>query len=153
MSEQPSLRIPDCDLFAGFTPAQIGAVAAAGTVRTVAEGEVLIEESRRNEVLYIVLEGRFEILLPKTPQRISALQLTTSEEGEAIGEYSFVDTLPAAATVRAVKPSRVLALGHPALHALLDSDSALAAAFYRNLLVRLVRRLRSDTAELDQFGL
>jgi CRP-like cAMP-binding protein len=150
---QDSLRVllSECELFSGMSAVQVDAIAAIGTLRELDENDTLIEEKQRNRHLYIVAEGRFEILLPESLDRFTALELGMSEDGDAIGEYSFVDSLPAAATVRASERSRVLALDHEALRGLLDADSALAAQFYRNLVARLVRRLRSETAELDLF--
>ena len=67
---------------------------------TFAPGEVLLSEGERKGVLYILIEGKVEVL--KDDLRVS----TVAEPGAIFGEISVLLDIPHTATVRALAPSR-----------------------------------------------
>lgn len=93
-------------------------------------GKTLIREGEMGTELYIVVEGRFGISRKGTA-------LTELAEGDVVGELSLFDPEPRSATVTALAPSRVFALGHEHLDDLMASNVAIANAFVRLLAHRL----------------
>ena len=68
--------------------------------------------------------------------------------GDVVGEISFVDERPPAASVRAEVASKVGAVPRAALGEKLRQDVGFAARFYQAIAVFLADRLRSTNAQL-----
>ena len=116
---------------------------AAGERREIRAGTTLIEEGRRIDYVYIVVDGAFAV-------RVSALggkDVAQLRAGEIVGEMSFVDARPTSASVVALKDSLVLSIPKASLNERLK-DPGFAARFYRALAVFLADRLRNTTARL-----
>jgi CRP/FNR family transcriptional regulator, cyclic AMP receptor protein len=113
-----------------------------GTRRSLAPGELLIEEGKPAECLYFVLDGAFVV------STRSMASVAVLKAGDVVGEVSFVDSRPPSASVRAQVPSRVGAVPRAALSAKLREDLGFAARFYRSLAVFLADRLRTTTGSL-----
>jgi CRP-like cAMP-binding protein len=113
-----------------------------GTRRTLAPGELLIEEGKPQEWLYFVLDGAL-VVSTRTVSSIAVLKA-----GDVVGEISFVDSRPPSASVRADAPSQVGAVPQAALNKKLREDVGFAARFYRSLAVFLADRLRTTTGSL-----
>jgi CRP-like cAMP-binding protein len=118
---------------------------------TLTEGETLIEEGQPNTHLYLVLSGQLRVVLPKHRARFAEVGLGRLGPGECVGEYSFLDFSSTSATVRATSAAVVFKLGARELASVMAADTGLASAFYRNLSILLVARLREKDAELDLF--
>lgn len=125
----------------------------SGETRSVPADGIILKEGDQLHHLYIVLEGRAEVFLPKTESRITAVRLNELGRGDCFGEYAFVDQQPASASIRALTDAEVFCIGYGALRTLLDGHPAVASVIYQNLLHILVRRLRMANAELDLFTL
>lgn len=117
-------------------------MAAHGTRRPLADGEVIVHEGRAIDTLFITLAGRFTVSLGDG-QEVARLGV-----GEVVGEIAFVDSAPPSATVAAVGSASVLALPKALLQQRLTRDSAFAARFYRALAIFLADRLRATTRRL-----
>jgi bacteriocin-type transport-associated protein len=117
---------------------------ANGTRRTFAPGEVLIREGRPIEVLYVVLDGQLAVTL----DALGGKEIARLHGGEILGELSFLDSRPPAATVTAAEPSAALCIPRARLSEKLGGDAAFAARFYRALGVFLASRLRHSQRRL-----
>src|SRR5262245_52228391 len=84
-----------------FSDEEIDWLAAAGRKETYRPGDVLIQEGRSPDSLFILLDGKLQVTAGK--KAVAAL-----DSGEIVGELSYVDSRPASATVAAVAPSLVL---------------------------------------------
>lgn len=73
--------------------------------RSLARGEVLLEEGATSGELYVSIEGEFEVLKEDFQIR------TVSEPGSIFGEVSVLLGIPHTATVRALTPCRVHVVG------------------------------------------
>ena len=113
----------------------------AGTREWLNPGHVLVQEGRRISVLYLTLAGRFEV---RTRERVVA----ELGAGEIIGELSFLDSRPPAATVTALEKSSVLSIPRARLSSKLKTDHVFGSKFYRALGVMLAHRLRDTTLAL-----
>jgi CRP-like cAMP-binding protein len=115
-------------------------IAGVGVRETIPEGQVLVQQGQPIEVLYITLGGKFAVFTD-VADVIAELGV-----GEVIGELSFLDARPPAASVRAIEKSTVLAVPVSRLQSKLQSDAGFASRFYKALGVFLAHRLRDTMA-------
>ena len=97
--------------------------------REVPAGEVLLSEGNTSGHLYILLEGRIEVLRGNTQVAV------VSEPGSVFGEMSVLLNTPHTATVRALSPVTVYAYANAA--GFLRSDPQIAFVIARLLAQRL----------------
>jgi len=117
---------------------------AAGSRREVAAGSRLIEEGRRIDSVFLVIDGAFSVRTAALGNREVARLMS----GEVMGEMSFVDQAPPSATVQALEPSFVLDIPRRRLNTKLAEDLGFAARFYRALSMFLAARLRATNHAL-----
>ncbi len=107
-----------------------------GEVRSLKEGEVLIEVRESNRTLFLILSGRLTIQLLPELNPIAVLG-----PGDVVGELSFIDGQLTTAYAVAGVPTRVLALNEQIMTSLLEASPHVA----RNLLFVMARRVRHLT--------
>src|SRR5438552_3853715 len=74
-------------MFPKLTPAQIARLARVGTRRRVAAGEVIFEQGSVRQGVFVVIEGRLEIVSPSGDAEIP---ITVHQPGEFTGEVSML---------------------------------------------------------------
>lgn len=111
-------------------------------VRTLGQREILIEQGRENERMYLVLDGRLGVFLDQVEGEPLAFILA----GETVGELSVLDRTPASAHVVALEPSTVLAVPEDVFWQLVN----VSHAFSVNLLLKLAERLRANNAAVSR---
>ncbi|HKD10209.1 MAG TPA: cyclic nucleotide-binding domain-containing protein [Bryobacteraceae bacterium] len=116
-------------------------IASHGRRLNVRQDEVLIREGQPVDALFIVLEGSLRV-------RSGTKHVATLLSGEIVGEISFVDSRPPAASVTADQSTRVLAIPRDLLSAKMSTDPWFASRFFRALATFLADRLRTTTARL-----
>ncbi|MBR9813719.1 cyclic nucleotide-binding domain-containing protein [bacterium] len=117
---------------------------ANGDRREVAQGTRLINQGEALDSMFILLRGRFSV----TDQNLGDRELAVLQSGEIVGEMSFVEARPPTATVTATEPGLVLGLPLGELQAKLETDTGMAARFYRALAVFLSDRMRATVRTL-----
>jgi len=124
--------------------------------RTFPGGHVLFGEGQKVNELSIIVSGAVEIVLPGRSgnlQRISTLTLATLGPGEYFGEYSLLDMRPTSASAVVSEDAELLQItGHNLQH-LLNEHCRIAKAFYYNLTLVMIDRLRRQDRQLDIFTL
>ena len=115
-------------------------IAGAAELMNVARGEPLIKEGEDARTLYIVLKGRFVVLVGQAP----IAEILT---GEPIGELAFFAGGKRTATVIAARNSTVLCLSRSAYDALSKETPDLSSGILKALSERLARTI-SDQPEL-----
>jgi CRP-like cAMP-binding protein len=119
-------------------------LAQVGLHLNLAQVAPLVEEGMRNPFLYIILSGAF--LVTSSVSGVTGERpLSILQRGELVGELSFLDARPPSATVRAARPSQVLAVSRSEVMRRLASDLGFAARFYRALGITVAMRLRAQT--------
>lgn len=113
-----------------------------GSKNRIPTGGRLVVERKPIDSLFIVLEGSFGVVVGKG-ERVARLLA-----GDIVGEMSFVDSRPPAATVVADEASWVLDIPREELRDRLSEDQGFAARFYRAIAVFLSLRLRETTSQL-----
>ncbi|NIR18180.1 MAG: cyclic nucleotide-binding domain-containing protein [Desulfobacterales bacterium] len=104
------------------------------------DGDVILREGTSTDWIYIILEGQVRIQ-KSTPKGV--VSITTLGEEHVVGEMAFLEKgkVPRAASAVALGYVRLGVLDHDKLTKEYDSLSPL----FRNLILTLVRRLRSVT--------
>lgn len=116
----------------------------ATTTRRLAAGETLIEPGAGDRSLYLVIEGRLEVLLPVSRRKWR--QVAAVGAGNVIGELSFFDGDTRSAMVRAVSAVAVAELSHDDFATLSRTRPDLALAVAMDLGRILAQRLRRTQA-------
>ncbi|MEY2632436.1 MAG: hypothetical protein RIR00_1090 [Pseudomonadota bacterium] len=120
-------------------------LASQGRRRDVPAGECIIRQGEAVSEIFILIDGRMEVSVTGFGP------VAEIGSGEIIGEMSFIDRRPPAASVTALGPCRLLALSRSGLEAQLAAHPPFAARFYKAIATFLSDRLRGTVSRLG-FG-
>ena len=142
-------RVP---LFSMLTESQAISVADAVVKRRFKRGEVIVEQGKKSNALFILLNGRARVVTADSRGR--EVILATLQPGDHIGEMSLIDNEPHSATVRAEVHTDVLMLGRIEFARCLPENSSMAYAVMRGLVQRLrhADRKIESLALMDVYG-
>jgi CRP-like cAMP-binding protein len=119
-----------------LTPNDWTLIADKAVRMTFKPGESVVYNGKRTNGVYLVLKGTARV-------QISAGEaLSRIGPGEICGEMSYLDELPASASVVAEDSVEAYFLDRPTLQSLFELFPHLASRFYRSLATNLSRRLR-----------
>jgi CRP-like cAMP-binding protein len=99
------------------------------------DGETIVQVGRRTSGLYVLVAGKAYV-------QISSDTVRNIGTGEVCGEISFLDDLPATASVIAQGTVEALFIDRPTLQSLFELFPHLGSRFYRSLAGSLSKRLR-----------
>lgn len=134
-------------LFSTLSPAQAEALAEAVSKKRFKRGEVLVEQGKKCNALYIILAGRTRVLM--TDNKGREVILATLSSGDYVGEMSLIDHEPHSATVVADQQVDVLVLGRDSFMRCLNENMEMAHAVMRGL----VQRLRKASQNISSLAL
>lgn len=137
-------RVP---LFSMLTNEQAQTIADGVVKRRYRRGEIIVEQGRKSDALFILLSGRARVVTSDTRGR--EVILAVLESGSYLGEMSLIDNEPHSATVRAEVQTDVLMLGRNEFNACLPEPNSLAYSVLRGL----VSRLRSADRQIESLAL
>ena len=142
-------RVP---LFSMLTVEQAQTIADGVVKRRYRRGEIIVEQGRKSDALFILLSGRARVITSDTRGR--EVILAVLEAGDYLGEMSLIDNEPHSATVRAEVQTDVLVLGRGEFATCLPDNSSLSYAILRGLVARLrnADRQIESLALLDVYG-
>lgn len=142
-------RVP---LFSMMTNDQAQSVADSVVKRRFRRGEIIVEQGRKSNALFILLNGRARVLTADSRGR--EVILAVLQAGDYVGEMSLIDNEPHSATVRAEVQTDMLILGRAEFARCLPESSSLAYAILRGLVMRLraADRQIESLALLDVYG-
>ena len=142
-------RVP---LFSMLTDAQAVSVADAVVKRRFKRGEVIVEQGKKSNALFILLNGRARVITSDSRGR--EVILATLRPGDHIGEMSLIDNEPHSATVRAEVQTDVLMLGRVEFARCLPENTSMTYAVMRGLVQRLrhADRKIESLALMDVYG-
>lgn len=131
-------------LFAGFNDAELKRLEHVSVVETFEPGEFVIEQDQRSQHLWVLLEGRCEVIkyLDKGNNGQQSIVLAVLSDHSNFGEMSFFHDAPHSAAVRAQTRVRLLHLSRAKYNELIDQQSALACKLTINVVQILAERLR-----------
>jgi CRP-like cAMP-binding protein len=137
-------RVP---LFSLLTNDQAQSIADAVVKRRFRRGELVVEQGRKSNALFILLNGRARVLTADARGR--EVILAVLESGDYVGEMSLIDNEPHSATVRCEVQTDMLILGRADFQRCLPENSTLSYAILRGL----VRRLRHADRQIESLAL
>ena len=142
-------RVP---LFSMLTNEQAQAIADAVVKRRLRRGELVVEQGRKSNALFILLNGRARVLTSDSRGR--EVILAVLEAGDYVGEMSLIDNEPHSATVRAEVQTDMLVLARSDFARCLPENSTLSYGVMRGLVKRLRQADRKieSLALLDVYG-
>lgn len=132
----------DLPLFRGESPDALEWLLHTATLRTLAEGEILLETGQINNTLFLILHGQLRIQLDTAGMQNLALL----DAGDCVGELSLLDGAPVSAYVVAACDCRLLLIPEASLWRLISRSHVVA----RNLLYTLALRVRKDNTVILQ---
>jgi hypothetical protein len=138
--EPSDLRAPEIS-FRFLERPQLRALLKLAERRAFPRGSVIVSAGVRSEAMYLLVEGTASVVAPFD----GAPPIATLWPGELFAELSFLGAVPSRSVIAGTDVV-VDVLHGEAVHALLESDPALAAGFYRSLAVLVARRLNADTS-------
>ena len=107
-------RVP---LFAHLSAAEIAEVMTYLRAQTAAAGDILVRRGEPAHAMYFIASGAVEVELPNQPVVLG--------EGSFFGERALLHKSPRSATVRAIRPTKLLLLDAADVHALMERHPAL----------------------------
>ena len=142
-------RVP---LFSMLIPEHAQMVADTVVKRRFKRGEVLVEQGKRSNNLYILLTGRARVITSDSKGR--EVILATLHPGDHLGEMSLIDNEAHSASVRAEVQTDVLMLDRNQFARLLPENTSMAYAVMRGLVQRLrhADRKIESLALMDVYG-
>ena len=108
-------------IFAGLGAESVGDVLRVMRSRMVESGEVIVRRGTHTTSMFVVVSGSVEELLPQGHVLLN--------EGHFFGEAAVLGDGHCTATVRAVEPTRLLALDRHDFHALIEREPHLRQEF------------------------
>ena len=139
MNDQFAQLMTTFPLLQGFTENGTRRLLAAGEVKQLAAGEMLLREGETAEFAVLILTGRIEVFVEREGNN---LVLTEAMPGTILGELALLCGIPRSASARAKEDSTVLKWEDESLHTLLLRDRSLAQRIFRETLRTLVEKER-----------
>lgn len=128
----PASRLALIDAFANLSREDQGLIASRLEPQLVARGEMLVRQGDEADALYIVVSGRFQVLLRGSTRAVAEIG-----PGSPVGEIAFFAGGTRTANVRAERDSLVLRLTRDDFDELAESSPSIWPAITATLALRL----------------
>ena len=136
-------------MFPELTADQIAKLASKGAVRQVSPGEVLVEAGQATAYLFVVSQGRLEVLRPTVLGDVFIIAFTA---GMFAGEAALLAGGAALARLVAVEPSEVIQIDRITLLSLVKTDSELSEVLLRAFMLRRAELVTRDLGAVLVIG-
>jgi putative ABC transport system ATP-binding protein len=132
-----------CELFAGLSDEELAQIAALACEQTYAAGELICAERERADRLFILCEGRvhLHVQLRSPVEPDGELTIEEVEPGQVFGWSSLVKQRQFTASVRALEPVKVIALGAEELNTLFEGNPHTGFVVMKQLAEVIASRL------------
>jgi CRP-like cAMP-binding protein len=108
------------------------------------DGEIIVRQGEVGECMYVIQEGRVEILVEKDGKDV---RLRVAERGEIIGEMAVFERQPRSATARALGESRLLTVDKKNFFRRIQEDPTVAFRIVE-IMAQRIRELSVEVARL-----
>ena len=136
-----------------LTGDQCAVLADVVSLRTLADGEVLVKQGASDNHLYVIVSGALAVAR-QTEADGQWLNLNLLTKGDLAGELGFMDGRPHYAALRASGPTQVLSLEREKLESLLVREPIIVyrvmRAIFRVVHV-ILNRMAMQTSELTNY--
>jgi predicted acylesterase/phospholipase RssA/CRP-like cAMP-binding protein len=137
----PALRTAQDELFGALDEATRAHIESETSWVLLPRDQVLFREGDPGDALYVVLQGRLQVVRERAGRPPQVLR--EIGRAEPVGELALLTGAPRSSTVRAVRDTELLRLSERGLQALLERRPQAV----RPLLLTLARRLEQATAD------
>jgi CRP/FNR family cyclic AMP-dependent transcriptional regulator len=134
-------------LFASFPEEQLRTLATVVSRRSATRGSIIIAAGDPTDSLYIVLSGRFKVMMSDAEGKEVILSILSG--GEFFGEMGLIDDAPRSASVVAIEPCELLVITRRDFKRCMAENAEMAMAVMRGL----VRRLREADRKIGSLAL
>ena len=128
-------------MFPELTADQIAKFARHGVLRRVSPGEVLVEAGQPTAFLFVVTEGRLEVIRPTLEGDVFVTAFTTGMFG---GEVALLAGGAALARLVVTEPSEVIRIDRQTLLSIVKTDSELSEVLLRAFIMRRAELVTRD---------
>ena len=136
-------------IFPKLTPAQINRVAAHGHVRTVEQGEMLVQQGDTSIPFFVVITGELEIVRPYGSYETL---ITVHDSGQFTGEVNTLSGRRSLVQMRATKSGKVIELDHQNMLTLVQTDAELGEIVMRAFILRRVELIAAGVGDIVLIG-
>lgn len=142
-------RVP---IFSALSTHQMAQLADAVTKRRVKRGELIVQQGKKSNALFIILSGRARVVM--TDRRGKEVILAVLHVGDYVGEISLVDGKSHSASVQTEVQTDLLVLERAEFNRCLAENHATASAVIKGLASRLRKADEkiSSLALMDVYG-
>jgi CRP-like cAMP-binding protein len=139
-------------IFSVLSTQQIAQVADAVTKRRVKRGELIVQQGKKSNALFIILSGRARVVM--TDRRGKEVILAVLQVGDYVGEISLIDGKSHSASVQAEVQTDLLVLEQVEFNRCLAENHATASSVIKGLASRLRKADEkiSSLALMDVYG-
>jgi CRP/FNR family cyclic AMP-dependent transcriptional regulator len=128
---------------AGLSDADMLWLLSVGKLRALNSGERLVAAGKTLTEIYFVTSGRLGVKLD------DGNDVAQLEQGDVVGEMSFIERHPPVVSVFAAERSEILAIPRKLILDRFEREPDFAARFYRAIAVFLSERLRDTTTAVS----
>jgi thioredoxin reductase (NADPH) len=136
-------------IFPSLTPVQIARMSPHGHRRRLQPGEVLLQPGDRTVEIYVVLQGRLELL---RVVGAAELPVTDLHSGQFTGEVNVLTGRRALLRIRAADESEVLVIPRDELLGLVQTDSEISDTLMRVFLLRRLELIARGLGDVIVIG-
>lgn len=136
-------------MFPTLTPDQVARIEPHGRVRTVRDGEVLVQAGDQDVPFFVVKTGQIEIVRPAHGD--DAL-IVVHDPGHFTGEVNMLSGRRSLVRMRAVGDGEVIELNHEHLMTLVQTDPELSEIFMRAFILRRVELIAHGIGDVVVVG-
>ncbi|MBF0344459.1 MAG: cyclic nucleotide-binding domain-containing protein [Nitrospirae bacterium] len=120
-------------------------ILSSGVEEHLEPGTIVIKEGEYIGSIYMVLEGTLGVYLTATGTKL----LNTVGPGEILGEMSYLEEKPTAATVVVLDNAVLLNITRESLDNKMYDEPDFGRRFYKGIGISISRRLRQINARMD----
>lgn len=129
-------------IFEGFSAKELLQMARVATVEEFSSGEVVLHQGRNSRNLWVVLEGKCQVVKMTGSRPPYPVDLAELVAGDHFGEMSFFHAAPHSASVQALDRAKLLRIDREDFDALVEEGSLAAYRLLLNSVEELADRLR-----------
>ncbi len=135
-----------------LSEAQAAALSEKIAVFCLKDGDFLLEEGHTDEILYVVIEGKLEVV--KCVGGGDCITLQLLHAGDMAGELGFIDGLTHTAGLRAIGNCVIFGLSRENLEGFLKTDPEVTYKVMRSMMRtvhKILRRMNIQHVEMQNY--
>jgi thioredoxin reductase (NADPH) len=143
------LVAPAEKVFPTLSEAQIERIMARGRVRTIAAGDILVEQGDSGVPFFVLLSGELEAV---RPAELGKRVITLNGRGQFSGELNTLSGRATMFRIQAAEPSEVVELRHDAMMALVQGDEEIGEIIMRAFILRRAGLVKGEIGDVVLIG-